>query len=421
MTEPGPVRRIVPVHPASNDTRSNRLINKLDRPDDDPLGLRRVLAQAGRDLYGTKDVQDAITASYVWLADQIGHLALGLIPTLLYCWAFAGAWTCLLAKGHALNDLWRVTGLIVGSALLFLYWVKKERTDYNDCWNRRGKQFPFDSSDIWWNVKTALFYIGCGSVFAVCAFFGVWWLLAGFAVLIWPALRIAFWWLKRKLAFQQAGLPFLFRLANFRFALSPQNLGTVGAIANLKEREVSFYQVCFGADEIAPNAPSIRHVLLTGPLGSGKTTLAVGTGTEFAFALGIGRYLTAAKLIQSIADTKDAPDDQMELDDGRTLWPLRQSDLLIVDDLDAGVSVEGGAALHLVRPGDFCNALGGGGASTLKWLGARRSIWVIGDKTLAPAWLTAIAQLIGVPSEEILQIDLSSAGIALPHPSTSSG
>ncbi len=62
------------------------LIDKLDRPDDDPLGLRRVLAQAAHDLYGTKDVQDAITASYVWLADQIGHLALGLIPTLLYCW-----------------------------------------------------------------------------------------------------------------------------------------------------------------------------------------------------------------------------------------------------------------------------------------------------------------------------------------------
>ena len=52
--------------------RSNRLIDKLDRPDDDPLGLRRVLAQAAHDLYGTKDVQDAITASYVWLADQMG-------------------------------------------------------------------------------------------------------------------------------------------------------------------------------------------------------------------------------------------------------------------------------------------------------------------------------------------------------------
>ena len=50
-----------------------------------PLGVGRVLSQVRQDLFGTKDVQDAITASYVWLEDQAGHIALGFVLTLLPC------------------------------------------------------------------------------------------------------------------------------------------------------------------------------------------------------------------------------------------------------------------------------------------------------------------------------------------------
>src|SRR6516225_10916903 len=85
-------RMIAPYHPPSNRTRSSRLADTFDRPDADPLGLRRVFTQVSHDLYGTKDVQDAITASYVWMADQIGHLTLGLVPTLLLCWFISGVW-----------------------------------------------------------------------------------------------------------------------------------------------------------------------------------------------------------------------------------------------------------------------------------------------------------------------------------------
>src|ERR1700722_8249214 len=81
-----PSTMIIPVRPARNQTRSTRAAQRLDRPDANPLGIRRVFTQVSHDLYGTKDVQDVITASYVWMADQIGHISLGLVPTLLLPW-----------------------------------------------------------------------------------------------------------------------------------------------------------------------------------------------------------------------------------------------------------------------------------------------------------------------------------------------
>ena len=142
-----PSTMIIPVIPVSNQTRSTLAAAKLNRPDADPLGVRRVFAQVSHDLYGTKDVQDVITASYVWMADQIGHLFLGLVPTLLVAWGI-----CAIVP-----DGWFQTVLIIVAALgIFSYWVYKEKTDYQDTVARAGKIFPFDSADITWNVKTAL-------------------------------------------------------------------------------------------------------------------------------------------------------------------------------------------------------------------------------------------------------------------------
>ena len=165
--------------------------------------MRRVLTQVSHDLYGTKDVQDVITASYVWMADQIGHLFLGLVPTLLLAW---------LATGLAARVWFREVLIILFAAGMFSYWVYKELTDFHDTQIRAGKIFPFDSSDIWWNVKTALLYFGIGGVWAVAAFTPGPWLLFALVASLWPGGFVAYWWLRRKLAFQQAGLPYLYRL-----------------------------------------------------------------------------------------------------------------------------------------------------------------------------------------------------------------
>ena len=406
---------IIPVRPDSNQTRATKAAARFDRADADPLGVRRVFTQVSHDLYGTKDVQDVITASYVWMADQIGHLFLGLVPTLLVAWAVSG----IVPPGRFR------TVLIIAAALgIFAYWVSKERQDFADTKKRAGPIFEFDSSDILWNVKTALTYFGIGGVWAVAAFVGGgWWLLLTILLTAWPGVMVAYWWLRRKLAFQQAGLPYLYRLANFRAQMGPVLDPTVdklvGRLCNLKQRKVSFLKVLFGLDKVPDHPDLPRHVLITGPLGAGKTSLAVGIGTEYAFALGLGRYLSAAKLVQLAAAPSNVPDNQMEYDDGRVLWPWRQCRLVIVDDVDAGVATAGGVDTRLIRPEDFVAALTAGGPDTLKWLGLERSVWVVGDLAGAETWRTAIASVIGLEPKDILVVELAPMPMSSPAPSAS--
>ena len=404
--------KVIPQYrPETKTTRSSRAAEAFDQPDADPLGLRRVFTQVAHDLYGTKDVQDAVTASYVWMADQIGHISLGLLPTLLFSWIWL-----MVCQSWGLADAWSIGGCVAITLAIFAYWISKERQDYVDTYNRAIKRFPFDSSDIKWNVKTALLYFGIGGLLALGAQIGLWWLVGVLIVSLWPALRVAFWWLRRKLAFQQAGLPYLYRLTNFSGVIGDDAMAAVSGLCDLQERPVTLRKVLFTPDVVERTNPvTARHLLITGPLRSGKTSLAVGIGTEFAFALGIGRYLSAAKLMQLMTGPRDAAKivpSEMDYDDGRVLWPLIECDLVIVDDVDGGLPTAAVPAISAIRPVEFAAALkSAGGSAALAELGGKRTVWVLGNTTAVGQWKTVIAGLMDVREDEIMTIELE---VALP-------
>ena len=271
--------------------------------------------------------------------------------------------------------------------------------------------FPVDFLDIKWKVKTAVLYFGIGGLLALGALINWKWLIVALILALWPAFRVAFWWLRRKLAFQQAGLPYLYRLTNFSGGIADDAVAAVAGLCDLKDRPIVLWKVLFMRDVTEKAAPvTVRHFLITGPLRSGKTSLAVGIGTEFAFALGIGRYLTAAKLMElKTGPRDDAKSDasEMDYDDGRVLWPLAECDLLIVDDVDGGLPTGTVPAISSIRPAEFAAALKTShGPAPLRDLSGKRTVWVLGNTTTADEWRMVIAELMGIGQGEIMTIQL---------------
>jgi hypothetical protein len=351
-------------------------------------GVREVIDQVVRDLFG-KDVQDTATFSYEWVADQFGHFALGFEITLALSWIA----TLLGYRGGRV-------GFWIGLAVVLVF-VVKEADDFRREWAkaRTAKSvFQFNALEIFYNTFTAVFYIALGAVVAGFGLLNPAFGLIAIPVTAVPALALGYAWLRRKLTFQQAGLPYLYRLANFP---NPIPRATAEFIVGLSKPSPT------GA------APALAdHLLIAGPLESGKSSLAIGIGTEFAIRMGIGRYTTLTKLLEAVL--KKGEWDKPEFDDGRILWPWQTSDLLIVDDVDVlSDDISGksdfsarSATVETARRVAQCHVdvlRERIPAVLLDALKYRRTVWVVGDidDGELKRWQGLIAGLIGVPTDRV--------------------
>jgi hypothetical protein len=281
-----------------------------------------------------------------------------------------------------------------------IVWVVKELFDYLRELRKAQEAksiFKFNGREILWNVFTALFYIAFGAIVAGVAAidprYGLIWLL-----IITPfAMALAVWWLRRKITFQQAGLPYLYRLATF---------------PNDVDRPTAEFLVEMSKPD-KPGAPPGRgmHFIVAGGVDSGNSSLAVGVGTEFAFRMGIGRYTTLVKLLES-AQRCGKLALEHEFDDGRILWPWQTSDLLIIDDVQLNFRL-----LGLSPTAESTEALAQQLNKTLQELvdpvyleslSHRRTVWVLGheDDAGIARWRDVIAQIINVPPGEIRTLRL---------------
>ena len=305
--------------------------------------LRAILRQTYLDWFTTKDVQETPTVTYVWTADQFGHFGLGFLPTLVFAWI--ATWS------FGVNETeWDLFGLavvprinfLVGIAIgVFCFWIGKELVDYRSEVKRATQaksSFPFNSKEIWWNVFTAWIFFAMGSFVAGLSFLHPKFPLYALVILLPVTVGVSIWWLRRKLTFQQAGLPYLYRLANF-----PNFLSSDPATAKSV--------VEFVLKMIDPKPQVTKQLIISGKSNSGRSPLAVGIGTEFAFKLGIARYTSLTTLLALhdkekaawAADSTTAdpttryakkPETDKEFNDGRILWPWETAQLLIVDDVD---------------------------------------------------------------------------------------
>ncbi len=331
--------------------------DKSDDPNPTPpnITLADVLRQFWVDLQG-KEVQSAATYSYMWEADELGHIGLGLILCPIVTFLIWGVTGIFAGKPVANPEL---IALIVVSAIFALWELNAYRTSVN----KTGDRFPLDSKMLRANAIVAAAYMIIGAVAGYA--FQVEWQLAVPLVVAMVALAaiLAPSWIRQKMIWQKASLPYLFRLADARPTIDQSAAVEVQALIDAK----------------VPPDSNARQIIVIGPIGTGRTPLVTGIGTEFAFKARKVRYLTFAVMLEFAEQLQNqtGPRAFPSVPGPKNIsyWPWWKSQVLIFDDISPVV-------LDTVRSGtgeSFEKFLNRRLGNVAKELAIRHTVWVFGD------------------------------------------
>ena len=123
-----------------------------------------------------------------------------------------------------------------------------------------------------------------------------------------------------KRAFDKSALPYFFRLANYDAEFSEPDIQDI-------------QQLIQGVDS---GSDGYTHLVLFGPGQSGKTTLAVGIGSELTARKARVRYISCSKYLDSESITGEKKATLSALNQP---WLPEECQLLIVDDVKGDVTV----------------------------------------------------------------------------------
>jgi MFS family permease len=363
------------------------------------LTLSDLGKQFWADAYG-KEVQTAATYSYTWLADQFGHLAIGMVahflatvvagraivlyghladgwPKLAFVailvagvvvalltlfapiakgWLLAAAsllaslaagWVVAWMSGISVSEI-LATGLeapftnlpamLAGLLIASLFFISWELSAYRSSVQKATRAFPLDTKLLRDNAVIATVYLFLGAMLSFAFHLrGISsWPVAWFPISPWAmswlilftvigaAIILAFPWLRQKITWQKAALPYLCRLAD--------------AAPTILEDDARDLQKLI--DEGAPPLTFPCAILIGGPIGSGRTSMAAGIGTEFAFKNCKVRYLSMDMLLEFAASMSAPPFPDDFGPKTISYWPWSEAQVLIIDDIGPLIAVE---------------------------------------------------------------------------------
>jgi hypothetical protein len=271
------------------------------------------------DGYG-KEVQTAATYSYTWLADQFGHVCIGILANYLATTVIGLATLWFGTHTTIQNGIsiwWGFIVAVIGAAI----W---EWSAYNNSVKQAFTAFPLDTKLLRDNAFVATGYMALGALLGLAFHLDVRTaILISLGVVI-VAILLAPRWLRQKIVWQKASIPYLFRLADVASKITPGAAETLQDLIKLG----------------APPKTEPSQVVIGGPIGSGRTSMAAGIGTEFAFKDNKVRYMSLNSLLEFAAGVKppDFPDDP-----GPTTisyWPWCQAQVIIIDDVGPLIAAE---------------------------------------------------------------------------------
>jgi hypothetical protein len=245
----------------------------------------------------SSDVYQNYSASYSWISNQTAHIGLGLILTGVAIAFFPrlGQWPWLILP-------------------LVLYPFK----ELIDVMRTRGapqKAFAIRKEELSLDTASDISFVTVGISAALLLPVG-WW--GGLLVLILAGAALGYFvprFLPVKRAFDKSGLPYFFRLANYG--------------AKFDEPQIEMIRKLI--QDIDSGGDANTHLVLFGPGQSGKTTLAVGIGSELTARKARVRYISFGKYLDIGENSSVSPLNQP--------WLAEECRLLIVDDVKGTVSL----------------------------------------------------------------------------------
>ncbi len=334
------------------------------QPTPPDISLRDVWTQFQLDVFD-KEVQSAATYSYLWIADQVGHIGLGVMLQFLGVWVFQGLFSLIGYHPFGTN----LSGLLlIFSATSFWEWRAYEKFVH-----LASGRFPLNTKGLRKNAMTATLYMWFGAIigfgFHLDAAAGLTILVATLLLAIIPAP----WWIRQKMIWQKASLPYLSRLAGVRKTISQHD---ADAVRHMMQ-------------EVVPPDGTPRQIIIFGDIGSGRTSLASAIGTEFAFSSNKVRYLTLTKFVELAEDFGSYPGPR-----NIHYWSWANAQVLVLDDVSTALE----PCLSGEKPVDqvdlfrrIMNCSKGKGWACLK---NRHTVWVVGDIRVDPErWIEAISEI----------------------------
>ena len=312
---------------------------------------KQLLTQFRADIYG-KEVQDAVTYSYVWLADQMGHVCLGIVINFILTYLLK--W---LLELFGYEWSWGQIGVALVATAIVAFW---EFCAFRSAVKSATGLFKLDRKLLRDNAIIAAAYMVLGVAIGY-AFQLPEYGLRAFVVLILLGILPGAYWLRQKIIWQKAALPYLFRLADAQRTVDVENAKELQKLIN----------------EDAPPANTPRQVVIGGPIGSGRSGLAAGIGTEFAFKKAMVRYMSMAALLEfAVLPSKPAfADDSGPKNIG--YWRWSQAQVLIIDDIGPLIAARDHAGT--MTPEQFKQVLDSGLSAVVDVLARCHTVWVVGD------------------------------------------
>lgn len=329
------------------------------QPQAPAITLTMLVRQFWADIFG-KEVQSAATYSYLWMADQMGHVCIGLVLDFALT-LLAGVVIEWLGGPARQVVEWPSQGFgVVVTTAVVCYW--EWRAFQASVAGATGR-FPLDRDTLRRNAIVAAGYMAIGGVVGLAFHLDAWPAIGVTLAMVVAAILLAPPWLRQKIIWQKASLPYLFRLADAK---------TTIAVADAQALQAWI-------DAGAPPGATPGQVVIAGPIGSGRTSLATGIGTEFAFKANAARYLSFDKLLEFSVTTRREGSVVTYADDPgpRNIgyWPWAQAQALIIDDIGPVVGSQHGSGSLTA----FKQLLDRELSHIQPELTLRHTVWVIGD------------------------------------------